>query len=126
MKRIYHNYLKWEEHHAGMWGKVSKEIADTMLIKAIEFTGDDQLYGSFMMRVINEWPVSCEHNLTDRSMNRQAWIGHAACCLALGIPEHITRLAWHHLTQEQQDKANNQATKAILAWEQKCQKICLA
>lgn len=117
MKRIYHNYLKWEEHHAGMWQHLPKEQSERLLQEAIIFTGDHKLYGSWMMKVIKEWPISCEQNLTDRSMNRQAWIGHAACCLAIGCPEHITRAAWHYLTQEQQDLANNQASFAISAWE---------
>ena len=126
MKRIYHNYLKWEEHHAGMWQGLPKEEADKMLPKAIEFTGDHKLYGSWMMKIIYAWPYSCEQNLTDNSINRRAWIGHAACCLAIGCPEHITRQAWHYLTQKQQDKANAQADKAINIWEEiheekKCQ-----
>jgi len=126
MKRIYHNYLKWEEHHAGMWQSVPKDEGDKLLKEAIEFTGNPELYGSYMQRIIMEWPISCEQNLTDRSMNRQAWIGHAACCLAIGCPEHITRAAWHFLSRDQQDKANAQADRAILAWEKKCQNIQLA
>jgi len=88
-----------------------------LLKQAIEFTGNPPLYGSFMMRVIKEWPISCEHNLTCKGMNRQAWIGHAAACIAIGCPEHITREAWAYLTQEQQDLANAEADKAIAQWE---------
>ena len=76
-----------------------------------------------MLRVVNEWPLSCEHNLT-ADCNRQAWIGQAACCLALGVPEDITREAWHMLTQSQQDEANRKADEAILVWEEH-QDACL-
>jgi hypothetical protein len=70
-----------------------------------------------MQRVIKEWPISCENALTDYSLNRKAWVGHAACALALGCPEDITRQAWKELTYEQQLLANKEADGAIKAWE---------
>lgn len=98
-----------------MWGDA--DDIKIMLAKAIEFTGDHKLYGSYMQRVVKEWPVSCENALTDYNMNRKAWIGHAACALALNCPEHITRKAWKELTNEQQYLANEEASRAIRAWE---------
>jgi len=115
MKRVYHHYEKWEEK--GMWQKASKGEEARLLKLVIDFIGNANLYGSFMMRVIEEWPYSCEHNLTDISMNRQAWIGQAAVYIALKCPEDITRLAWHYLTREQQDEANQKADDAIAKWE---------
>jgi len=102
---------------AGMWRKLSKDEEDDYLRRAIEFTGDWKLYGNWMQRVINEWPISCEHNLTDLQQNRKAWLGHAAICLAIGCPEYITRAAWGHLTDEQRNKANAEAQRAIDRWE---------
>lgn len=119
MKRMYHPYTKWEEFHAGMWRDISHEEEEEFLKKAIEFTGDHELYGSWMLKVVDSWKISCEHNLSDTSINRQAWIGHAACCLAIGCPEHITRRAWHCLSNEQQEKANMKADIAIEKWEKK-------
>lgn len=101
-----------------MWRVISGEQAKEFIKRAAEFTGDAKLYGEWMMRVVQEWPISCEHNLTCSGMNKQAWIGHAACCLAIGCPEELTRLAWHTLSQEQQDEANAMADKAIAAWEE--------
>lgn len=118
MKRVYHPYNVWEEHKHGMWRVISGEQAKEFIKRAAEFTGDAKLYGEWMMRVVQEWPISCEHNLTCSGMNKQAWIGHAACCLAIGCPEELTRLAWHTLSQEQQDEANAMADKAIAAWEE--------
>jgi len=117
MQRIYHPFHMWEDWKAGMWRKVSGEEERIMLEKAIEFTGDAELYGQWMNQVIQQWPVSCEHNLTDLSQNRKAWVGHGAVTLALGIPEHVTRSAWGYLTKQQQDDANAVADKAIEAWE---------
>lgn len=88
-----------------------------LLPLAIDFTGDANRYGAAMLRVTVEWPFSCEHNLTDIGQNRRAWIGHAACCLAIGCPEDVTREAWGHLSEQQREDANAKATEAILSWE---------
>lgn len=101
-----------------MWGSVKDRAK--FLQKAIEFTGDAELYGSYMSRVADEWPYSCEHNLTDASQNRRAWIGHAACALSFGCPEDIVRQAWGYLSEEQQIAANAKADEAIRRWE--CQR----
>ena len=117
MKRIWHPYTEWEDYKNGMWDTTAANKPH-LLRKAIAFTGDHKLYGSFMMRVIIEWPISCEHNLTDLNQNRKAWIGHAATSLAIQCPEDITRQAWGYLTKQQQDDANLQAQIAIRLWEE--------
>lgn len=98
-----------------MWGDIKDE--KDWIQKAIEFTSDHQLYGSYMLRVINEWPISCENALTDYNMNRKAWLGHAAVALAIQCPEYIVRKAWKYLTDEQKYLANQQASRAISSWE---------
>lgn len=114
MNRIFHPFNEWEEVQANMWG----ERADrkSALRDAIDFTGDHELYGYYMMRVVNEWTKSCENALTDTVLNQKAWVGHAACAMALQIPEDITREAWGHLTDEQRLLANRQADRAIRHW----------
>jgi len=113
--RIYHPYWLWEEVDHNMWGSVTDK--KKFLKMAIEFTGDHKKYGRFMARVVSEWKYSCENALTDQYINRKAWVGHAACALAMGCPESITREAWSHLTDEQQLLANKEAERAIQAWE---------
>jgi len=113
-KRVYHDYRTWEETHHNMWGESRNPKND--LAKAIEFTGDHALYGGYMMRVVKEWPISCENALTDTNINQKAWVGHAAVALALGIPEDITRKAWGNLTDEQRFLANQKAARAICYW----------
>lgn len=115
LERVYHAWDKWEEVEANMWGSVRDR--KKWIEKAIEFTSDHKLYGSFMMRVVDEWPISCENALTDYSLNRRAWLGHAACAFAHQIPEDIVREAWRKLTDEQQLLANKEAERAIQTWE---------
>jgi hypothetical protein len=98
-----------------MWKKVRNR--NDHLNRAIKFTGDAIEYGRWMMRVLSEWPISCEHNLSGNWQNRRAWIGHAACAIAIKCPEDIVREAWGHLTEEQQIAANAKADLAIKEWE---------
>lgn len=120
IKRIYHPYFLWEEIKYNMWG--STENREEYLKKAVEFTGDHFLYGSWMLNVVNDWKYSCEHNLSNLEQNRKAWLGQAACAYAFKCPEDIVREAWNLLTDEKRYLANMQADKNILIWENRqCQ-----
>lgn len=114
LKRVYHPVSSWEEVASGMYSDVTDKKA--WLEKAVRFTGDHVLYGQAMMRVINEWPVSCENALTDSNINQKAWVGHAACALEFNCPEDIVREAWGMLSDEQRILANKQADRAIRQW----------
>lgn len=98
-----------------MWGFV--ENRKRYLDRAIEFTGDHNLYGKWMLEVSNNWRYSCEHHLTKVHLNRKAWIGHAAVAMAFQCPEDIVREAWGYLSKQQQDSANMVARQAIIHWE---------
>jgi len=98
-----------------MWRRA--ENREEMLREAIEFTGDAKRYGDAMRRVTREWRYSCEHNLSNLSQNRKAWIGHAACALEKGFCEDVVREAWSYLSYEQQRAANQAAQNAIEEWE---------
>lgn len=119
---IWHPYWSWEEVSHNMWGEVKNK--KEWLNKAIEFTGDHNLYGGWMLRVADEWKYSCEHNLTKKDINKKAWIGHAAVAMAIQCPEDIVREAWGYLSKYQQDMANMRAQEAIDYWEVKqCQRL---
>lgn len=114
-KRVYHPYHAWEEVGAGMWSDVEDRKA--WVEKAIAFTSDHKKYGLHMMRVIKEWPISCENALTDPALNKKAWVGHAACAMAIGCPEDVVRQAWGVLSDEQRFLANREAERAIKQWD---------
>jgi len=115
LKRVWLPIDCWEEIPANMWGEPCNRRL--CLQQAVIFTGNHRLYGRYMQRVVLEWPNSCINALTDYNLNRKAWIGHAACALALRCPEDITRQAWGLLTNEQRILANSQADRAIQSWE---------
>jgi hypothetical protein len=118
IKQIYHPYSKWECGKNGMWEDVLGVNADKLIELAFRFTSNHVLYGEAMRKVIYKWKYSCENFLTDNSINRKAWLGHAACSLEHKIPENIVRIAWKKLTDDQREKANLQAEKHIKEWEQ--------
>jgi hypothetical protein len=119
MTQIFIHYEKWEDFHSGMWRKLPKNEEESFRIIAIKFTGNHILYGAAMIRVVNEWPYTCLHNLSNTSINRKAFIGHAACSLQINCPEYIVRQAWWKLTEEQRIMADEQAEIAINLWEQR-------
>lgn len=117
IRRVYHPHWLWEESYTNMWGSVSSEDRERLLEFSIEFAGDARRYGAAMLKVTQDWPYSCEHNLTNLTQNRRAWIGHAACALEYNCPEDIVRSAWGRLSEFQQVAANKVADEAIESWE---------
>lgn len=115
-ERVYHRIDQWEEMRTAMWLPCENKV--DMLQRAVDFTGQPKLYGSFMKKVVEEWPVSCENSLTDYRINRKAWLGHAACAMAIDCPEAITRRAWGLLNDEQRKLANREAERYIIQWEE--------
>lgn len=115
IEQVWRDVREWEEIAHNMWGEVVN--SKYALEQAIAFTGDHKLYGSYMGRVVSEWPISCENALTDPHLNRKAWLGHAAVALALNIPEDITRKAWGLLSDEQKFLANKEAERWIAVWD---------
>lgn len=119
MLKKYHHYEVWEDYMNGMYKQLYGKERNIMLNKAITFTGNAELYGEWMLKVVDQWPICCEQNLTDIHINQQAWIGHAAVCMALECPEDVTRMAWGCLSKQQQIDANEQADIAIKVWNEK-------
>ena len=118
MRRRYFNYRDLEEFAdgGGMWRSISGPARVGQIEGArslMETPGD---FAVAMRRVLQEWPNSCASNLTGRSRNRRAWIGHAGCYLAAGSLEESTRAAWHELLIPRQRAANAVADLVIEEW----------
>lgn len=113
IKQVFVPYWEWEDYLNGMWGPINENrIADTVV-----FTGDWVKYGEAMREVIEAWPRTMINSLTNKSINRRAFLGHCAVCYKLGITESTTRAAWKLLTDEQRFDADKIADKHIKHWE---------
>jgi hypothetical protein len=116
VKRVYHHYSDLEEWRAGMWKVVGGKRKQANLALAADLMRNDAAFEAAMLRAFEEWPNSCDHNLTAEDTNRLAWLGHAGCFLATGSPEENTRCGWHTLNKQEQDGANAAAQRVLDAW----------
>lgn len=119
LKRIYHDYNLWEDYKNGFYEIISGNEKEEKIKKVIELFSDKELTEEFMNRVINEWKYSCEHNLTNYSMNRIAYIGQAACCIYDKVPNLTTMYAWKFLDENIRLRSDKIASKTIKIWEQR-------
>lgn len=113
MQRIYHPYHLWEDYKAGFYDNVSGKNKEEMTIKVVEFFKDSDLVKEQMKSVLDRWNYSFEHNLTNESMNKVAYLGQASVCNYLGIPNTITMSAWSKVPKEKQQRANEIAESLI-------------
>lgn len=118
IKRIYHSWEKWEDYKAGFYNNVSGKDKAEMIEKVKELFNNPKLTRDYMEKAINEWFFSCEHNLSNKSMNRIAYIGQAACCLYARIPNLLTMNVWGSLEEEVRLRSDEIAKQTILKWEQ--------
>jgi hypothetical protein len=114
--RIYHPYWRWEDFKAGFYNNCSGEEKKILINKGIEMFNSEKLTLENMYRVINEWKYSCEHNFTNPSLNKIAYIGQGACCLYANIPSTVTMEIWNMLEKNVQDRANSNAEKVLNHW----------
>lgn len=118
MQRIFHHFSLWEDYHAGMYDE-DKEFRKERVRQAAIILGTPDICRRAMEKVISEWKIATEYNLSNAEINRKAWLGQAACSCYAGIHEDETREAWGTMTEQQRIKANQIAAKIIREWVQK-------
>lgn len=117
MERIYHTWDKWESFPAGFFNNnppegMSKKEAEQLYF---ELLSDSAEFARVLERIIVEWPYACEHNLTNKTLNRIAWMGQAALAYKYNIPAQF-RGGYNLLTKQQQAEADSVALKYINIW----------
>jgi hypothetical protein len=114
--RIFHTFDKWEATKAGFFspgikGRTKEECEQ----EYGAFLADLREFEAGILKVFEEWPNSCEHNLTNSSMNRIAWIGQAAACAARGLPSTFWG-GFSAMPKDKQDAANELALIYLNIW----------
>lgn len=115
MKQVFYHYTVWEDFQNGMYNEV-KEGRKERVQTAVKILSDVELLYKCMKRVTTEWKYATEQELTNPSINHQAFLGQAACNIHAGVKEDETREAWGYLTNEQRRAANKTADKVDLEW----------
>lgn len=114
--RIFHTHDKWECHKAGFYASkkdgLTSEECEQMYA---DFLNDSERFAKTLENVITEWQHSCEHYLTNKAMNRIAWLGQAAMCYATGVPS-VFCSGFNLLSIEQQNAANEVALIYLNKW----------
>ena len=91
-------------------------VKQVKIDKVVEMFNSSKLTEKYMNKVIEKWIYSCEHNLTNDSMNKIAYIGQAACCLYADVPCDLTMRGWKLLTQDVRNRSDKIANKVINKW----------
>lgn len=116
MERIYHRYEMWEDYQNGMYNE-SREGRAERVEQAAHILGTPETCTKAMKKVIDEWQICTEYNLSNIGVNRKAWLGQAACSCYAGIHEDETREAWGLMTEQQRVMANRIAQMLIDKWQ---------
>lgn len=115
MIQKWYHYTLWEDFKHGMYNEV-KEDREERVAKAVYLLSSPSELYEQMSRVTNEWKIATEQNLTNASINHQAFLGQTACSIWGGVKEDETREAWGRLTMEQRHKANKVADRVFKEW----------
>ncbi len=114
--RIFHTFDKWECHKHGFYASTKKDWSHEQCENEFKrILSDQELFASILEKIIVEWKFSCEHYLTNSSMNRIAWLGQAAVCYESGIPSRYSS-AWFDISEENREKANKTALVYLNKW----------
>ena len=115
MQRIFYHFSLWEDYHNGMYDEC-KDGRQERVQKAVEILGTPEICRKAMQRVVDEWTIATEYNLSNAEINRKAWLGQACCSIYANVHEDETREAWGLLTDEQRKQANSIAYQIIKKW----------
>lgn len=118
INQIFHHFSKWEDNKAGFYDTTCEEYKEHIQ-KSIKLLSNQKEFRKYATKVITEWIFSCEQNLTDPSLNKIAYIGQSACCLANGTPAFVTRNSWSYIDEIDQRLANNTAREVLKEWRSK-------
>jgi len=114
--RIFHKYTEWECYKSGFYATskngMSKEECEREYKHLLT---NEHEFRKALDGVITNWKYSCEHYLTNKSMNRVAWLGQASLCYSKGIPS-IFRSGFQLLTEEEKERANLIALEYLNKW----------
>lgn len=116
MKQIYHHFSKWEDYKNGFYNSSCNEL-NQHINKSIELLSNQDEFYKIAKLLVNNWTFCIEHNLTDSSINKIAYIGQASCCFKNKTPSFVTKQAWGYIDEDTRIKANATAKKVLKEWE---------
>ena len=116
-------YEFWEDYISGMYTLQKQKNENILIDMSVQLLCDQVKFKKTIERLIIEWPICYAYNMSNKSINRKAWLGAAACMLNHNSVEYTTRLAWNRMSQYEQRLANNTAEKFIMFYDRENQKL---
>lgn len=113
--RVFYHHDFWEDAKNGMYDLQS--IDDDKILKCVTLLSDQEIFWDTMCQMKIDWPYCFDVNLSNKTINRRAWLGQASCCYNYGISFNITIRAWNLLEDKTKKLANNTAQKMIDLYE---------
>ena len=117
-------YYEWECFKNGMY-KTSSEISNYNIHfnNSIKLLSNQNLFFETGMKVLSEWTISCNNFLSNKNINKIAFIGQVCCCYKFGCPEIIVKDAWKTIDKTIQKEANETAYKILRNYEGRNRKL---
>ena len=114
--RIFHTYDKWESVAYGFFDTNHKTMSKIQCeYKYKELLTDKEEFRNVLKSVTEEWVFTCEHNLTNKALNRIAWLGQAALAYKYNIPA-VFSSGWKLLDKDEQREADEVALEVLNEW----------
>lgn len=116
MDRIWHPYWLWEDYKNGFYKSECEYDKEKQIELSQKLFENTQEFKKILKKVVDEWQYSCEHNLTNESMNKIAYLGQAACAYKYKISNDISREGYNNLTKKEKLEADKIAEKIYNRW----------
>ena len=117
VKQVWVPWDQWECFEAGMYDNACCVASDFEVFKQsyADFLSDSERFRNAAIEMTKAWPLACLNFLTNKNINRIAWIGQASACYELGLSAAFRGGFWL-LTPEKQAIANNVAALVLREW----------
>lgn len=116
MDRVWHPYYLWEDYKNGFFKSETELSKEEQIELSKKLFQDKKEFNNILQKVIKEWVYSCEHNLTNESLNKIAWLGQASCSYKYKISNDISREGYNLLSKKEKQEADKIAEKALTRW----------
>jgi hypothetical protein len=117
MKRLFYPYTEWEDYQNGLYD--SRSINQKIVNKNFELLSNQDTFYQTALKVVEIWVKCSNHNLSNRFINRRAWLGQASCCYKNKSNDLEVREAWKNIDFKTKNYANATASKIIKIYESK-------
>lgn len=114
IKQFYATIWEMEDVENNMY---SNRLDKNQVEKSRLLLIDPNKFNSVIDLVFKNWKISTAVNLSNKSINRKAWVGQASCLFYYQSNEKETKTAWFQLSDEEKIKANNIAELKIKQFE---------